>query len=334
MKPNTEHSFVTDTVFHRYNLPVEGKWFCHDFNQMLNLRIGASSRVKTKKVLITGATGNVGMEVIRALSRQQHGVEIVGAVRDTEADGCKFSETKIKLRKLDFLDEHTFEDALDDISVLFLIRPTQILDAAAVFDPFIRKAREMGVKHIVFLSVQGAQQTSIVPHKRIEQSIVQSGVAFTFLRPAYFMQNFTTVLREELIQSKGFSLPAGDTPFALVDVRDIASVAAKVLLSPTMHQGMAYELTSNELLTFKQMAFKISEAVGEQIRFRSPVLWEFYWMKHLAGIPFAKIMLMIWLHFLPRFQKSPDLTDCVERITGRQPISFEQFAKDYRMCMV
>lgn len=331
MKPNIDYPSVEGYAFGRYTPLNEGKWFCYDLSKILLIHKHTSRRIKTRKILITGATGHVGMEVIRALCCQQHGLEIVGAVKDMEADESKFSGTTIKLRKLDFFAPETFEDALDDIDVLFLIRPKKMLEAAAILAPFISKAKEKGVKHIVFLSVQGAEQTNIVPHRRIELAIEQSGLPYTFLRPAYFMQNFTTVLREELIANKCFVLPAGNTEFALVDVRDIASVAVKVLLSPASHRGMAYVLTSNERLSFKQMASKISEAVGMPIGFRSPVLWEFYWIKHLAGVPFAEIMLMIWLHFLPRFHKLPVLTDCVERITGQKPISFEQFAHDYRL---
>jgi len=80
-----------------------------------------------------------------------------------------------------------------------LLRPPQISDVKKYFAPLVETAKKSSIKHIVFLSVQGVDNSKIIPHHKIEKSIVDSKIIYTFLRPAYFMQNFTTTLRNDLV---------------------------------------------------------------------------------------------------------------------------------------
>ncbi|MDP5140566.1 MAG: NmrA family NAD(P)-binding protein, partial [Spirosomaceae bacterium] len=92
---------------------------------------------------------------------------------------------------------------------------------------------------------QGAEDNSVIPHHKIERLIIDSGISYTFLRPAYFMQNFTTTLRKELVENNRIFLPAGEAKFTLVDVQDVGKVAAETLLSSDKHVNIGYDLTSN-----------------------------------------------------------------------------------------
>ena len=163
-----------------------------------------------KKILVTGATGNVGMEVIRALGRLQHSNEVIAAIRDFKVDKEKLAQFNIGYVRFDFTDISTYKPALKNCNILFLLRPPQIADVEKYFYPLIDAAKECGVVHIVFLSVQGVEKSRIIPHHKIEQRIVESKIPYTFLRPAYFMQNFTTTLRDDLFEKKIIYLPAGD----------------------------------------------------------------------------------------------------------------------------
>ena len=80
-----------------------------------------------------------------------------------------------------------------------MLRPPQISDVKKYFAPLVETAKKSSIKHIVFLSVQGVDNSKIIPHHKIEKSIVDSKIIYTFLRPAYFMQNFTTTLRNDLV---------------------------------------------------------------------------------------------------------------------------------------
>ncbi|WP_373511407.1 NmrA family NAD(P)-binding protein, partial [Persicitalea sp.] len=117
----------------------------------------------------------------------------------------------------------------------------------------------------MFLSVQGALGNRFIPHHKIEKLIMKSGMAYTFLRPAYFMQNFTTTLYHDLTTRRLIYLPADNAKFTLIDVRDIGEVAAQALVNPTRYVNQGYDLTSEKPLDFQQMAEKLSQILGQRI---------------------------------------------------------------------
>jgi len=277
------------------------------------------------KVLITGPTGNVGIAVISALKKLDHQLEIYAGVRDIAFGDEKLTNFNIKNLKFDFIRSETFAPALKNIDLLFLLRPPQISDVNKYFAPLIEIAKQSPVKHIVFLSVQGVEKSKIIPHHKIEQLIVDSQIPYTFLRPAYFMQNFTTTLRNDLVNRQRIYLPAGQAKFTIIDVEDIGAVSAKVIIEPQKHINKSYELTNNETFTFTEMAEIIGKRIGKPITFISPNLIQFYWTKRKENVPPMLILVMIMLHYFPRFQKAPKTTDYVKIITGQEPKSFDNF---------
>lgn len=283
-----------------------------------------------QRILITGATGNVGMEVIKSLLELSSDVEIVAGCRDTTQDKQTLLHYNVSIQKFDFTDIATYRPALENCHVLFLLRPPQISDTEQYFKPLITIAKEAGIRHIIFLSVQGVEKNSIIPHHKIEKLIVESEIPYTFLRPAYFMQNFTTTLRQDLINKKLIFLPAGNAKFTLVDVRDVGKVAARIIVDTKKHIDTSYELTCKEKLTFKEMADALTAGLGIQIKYQSPNLLHFYFTKLHDKIPSMLVLVMIMLHYLPRFQKEPAITNWVEDITGNKPITFQKFIADHK----
>ncbi|GHB72594.1 SDR family oxidoreductase [Persicitalea jodogahamensis] len=280
------------------------------------------------RILITGATGNVGSDAIKSLHDLRLNYKLVAGVRNVEESRAKFADYDLDFVKFDFTDPATIEAALKQCDVLFLLRPPGLTDVGKYFKPLIDQAVASEVRHIVFLSVQGAPLNRFIPHHKIEKLITESGIPFTFLRPAYFMQNFTTTLREDLVERKQIFLPADNARFTLIDVRDIGAVAAQVLVRPDKYANKAFDLTSEEPLMFRQMAEKLSRGLGRTINYESPTLWEFFREKRREGYSMGLIVVMAVLHYLPRFQKTPPLSPWVEKITGSAPISFEQFVCD------
>ncbi len=281
-----------------------------------------------KKLLITGATGNVGMEVIKSLQKIQHQLDIFAGVQDVEKDREKLKEYYLISEKFDFMDVNTFEPAMKNCQILFLLRPPRISDTEKWFKPLIEIAEKCDVKHIVFLSVQGVEKSSIIPHHKIEKLILESGIPYTFLRPAYFMQNFTTTLHDDLVKKKRIFLPAGKAKFTLIDVRDIGEVAAKIIIDTTKHINQSYELTCQEKLSFQEMADKLSVGLGIKIEYISPNLINFLIQKLKENVSFGYILVLIMLHYLPRFQQEPFFSNAFQKIAGRNPTSFDQFVED------
>jgi uncharacterized protein YbjT (DUF2867 family) len=285
------------------------------------------------KVLITGATGNVGTEVIKSLQNIDHQLDIYAGIRNSNEDRLKLSNYKVNFSLFDFTNAATYKTALDGCEILFLLRPPQISEVEKYFKPVIDTCKENGVKHIVFLSVQGVEKSKIIPHHKIEQLIVDSKIPYTFLRPAYFMQNFTTTLHNDLVKKKRIYLPAGNAKFTLVDVRDIGVVSSTILTNISEHINKSYELTCKEKLTFSEMAKILSDILGADIKYISPNLLSFFLTKRNEKTPTMFILVMIMLHYFPRFQKEPETTNWVDKITNRQPTTFGQFINDNKKAL-
>ena len=286
-----------------------------------------------KRVLITGASGNVGLEVIRSLITYSNSIDIVAGLRNPENDRSKFDSQNVEVLKFDFEDPATFLGALNNTDILFLLRPPQITNIDC-FKPLVEAAKKSNIRHIVFLSVQGVEKSNIIPHHKIEKLIKESKIPYTFLRPAYFMQNFTTTLQKDLVQHQRTYLPAGDIKFTLVDVRDIGSFAAHVICNNTDHINMAYELTCTEKLSFEEMANKMTAVFGISIKYISPNLLAFYLNKRKENMPTGLILVMIMLHYLPRFQKKAQISNSFKLIASRMPITFDKFLVDFKHLMI
>ena len=282
-------------------------------------------------LLITGATGNVGQAVLAALP-QRADLDIRAGVRDVAGGAAALrAYSHARLVPFDFADPASQDAALDGCDSVFLLRPPEITDD---FGDFIARAGRAGVRHLVFLSVQGAADNRFIPHHKTEQRLMKSGLAYTLLRPAYFMQNFTTTLRRDLVEGHRIFLPAGRARFALIDVGDIGRVAALVLTEPgARHHGQAYTLTAQYRLTFQQMADQLSAGLGRLIRYESPSPWRFFRAKKREGLAPGFILILLLLHYLPRFQAAPPVTDTVAALLGQPPVEFAQFVAENRAAL-
>jgi uncharacterized protein YbjT (DUF2867 family) len=276
-------------------------------------------------VLLTGATGNVGLSVLKALKKEATGLKIVVGLRNIPTDAEKMKPFNVSMVTFDFENINTYQTALQHIDILFLLRPPQLADVPKYFKPLIHEAVNANIKHIVFLSVQGVENSKFIPHHKIEQLIIDSKIPYTFLRPAYFMQNFTTTLKHDIVSKHQLFLPAGKAKFTIIDVDDIGAVTAKVLINPQLHIRKSYELTNKQVLTFYEMAETLSNQLNKKITFISPNLLQFYLIKRKENLPPMLILVMIMLHYLPRFQKQPETTEWVKIITNNDPKTFKQF---------
>jgi uncharacterized protein YbjT (DUF2867 family) len=127
-------------------------------------------------ILITGATGNVGQAIL-AHFRAGKNQKVYIASRNREAN----TDTELYF---DFENIASCEESLKRTDILFLLRPPHISDTEKYFKPLIALAKKSNVKHIVFLSVQGADEVSYIPHAKIEKLIRESGIAYTFIPQA------------------------------------------------------------------------------------------------------------------------------------------------------
>ena len=285
------------------------------------------------RILITGATGNVGRAVIDFLIRSNTELSVVPAVRNiTRARNSWSDSPQLDFRKFDFENTDTHLEAFEGIEVLFLLRPPQLAEVSKVFKPLLQTAKTCGIRKVVFLSVQGADQNSIIPHHKIEKLIVQLGLEYVFLRPGYFMQNLLTTLYSEIKNKRSISLPAGNAKFNWVDVQDIGEVAATVVQDFSRYSGQALVLTGPENRTFGEVVELMNRVSETSVVYRSVNPIQFYFKKKREGVSSAFILVMIMLHFIPRFQKEPKIHQDIFNVLKRKPATLELFLKREKHC--
>ncbi|KAB2814764.1 NmrA family NAD(P)-binding protein [Phaeocystidibacter luteus] len=281
--------------------------------------------MKQKRALITGATGNVGQAVIEFLN-EIHDTELLSihaGVRSKEKAAGKFPDS-VSLITFDFEDQTTHEAAFEDVDVLFLLRPPQISDVKGVFAPMLNTAVKCGINKVVFLSVQGVESSSVIPHHKIEAIIRKLQFEYVFLRPSYFMQNLTTTLLPEIRNKRTITLPSANAVFNWIDVKNIGEVGAYAVNDFESFRNRAIELTGEENLNFKEVANLLSKTLDLQITYRPVSPFTFFFQKAKnSSLGYAFVVTM--LHFLPRVQNAPIINHNFLEICGSPPTRLEDF---------
>ena len=279
-------------------------------------------------ILITGATGTNGIEIVNLLSRM--GVACRALVRSSEKSGALANLPGVEVAYGDFADRDTLTRALEGIDRALLI---------SSIDPklpelqgnFVRAAKAAGVRHVVKFSGMDAHVHSewrfLRWHGEAEKELEDSGLAFTHLQPNQFMQVYLRF--QPAIASQGkFYAASKESLVSPVDVRDIAAVAVAVLTG-TGHQGKTYVITGPEALTYSDIADKFSAATARKVTYVDVPLEAAKQAILDGGAPewFAEGQAE---QFRFRWQgKQARVTSTVADITGKEPRTFAGFAREF-----
>ncbi len=274
-------------------------------------------------ILVTGSTGTVGSEVVKQL--QEKGAEFRVAV--SSLTKAKMANAQgLQAAVLNYTDPQSFEYALKGIERLFLLSPPGATEMEA---GLIAAAKKVDVRHIVKLSVIGADTGASIfgrEHGAMEKVIKDSGVAYTFLRPNGFMQNYLSNFGATIKEQGAFYLAQGDSKYSVVDVKDIAAVAVKAL-TQAGHEGKAYVITGPEALSNAQIAEKLSKAIGKPVKYVAISDDQMRSAMQEQGAPQVMIDSLIDLMHFYVSGKGAVLSGDVEKVIKRPPTSFDDFAK-------
>ena len=271
-------------------------------------------------ILVTGASGTVGSEVVKSLVSA--GAKFKAGYRSRPQN----VPDRVESVAIDFDKPETIRPALAGVESLFLLS-----NAVAPERNVVDEAKRAGVKRIVKLSVYGAAQegfTFAKWHRAVEKHVEASGLAWTFLRPTGFMQNFANYMADSIRKESAFYTAAGNGAGSHIDARDIGAVAA-LALTRDGHEGKAYELTGPEAVTYDQAAAILSRAVGREIRHVKITPEQLRQGALAMGMPPAYVDALVDLDRAYAAGTLAGVTPAVKELTGRDPITFEQFAKDY-----
>jgi uncharacterized protein YbjT (DUF2867 family) len=277
-------------------------------------------------ILVFGATGHIGGELISILSSE--GVPTVAVTRTPERAPLL---RRIRWAKADLAEPASIDGLLGGVKTMFLLTPNGP-DLAALQITAIRAAAKAGVEYVVKLSALGASEHSKSPigraHYEAEQALIASGMRWVILRPHVFMQNLldqtTAIVREGR-----FFAASGDGKVPFVDTRDIAAVAA-VTLTHSDHDGKKYVLTGPEALSYFDVARILSEAVGRAITYVALSVEEARERMVRAGdAPWAIEGLLALAAYQRAGGPTAAVHDTVRQVLGCPPRSLAEFAKDH-----
>ena len=278
-------------------------------------------------ILITGATGTVGSEVVKRLSA--HGIPVRAVTRDPrKADAQRLPH--VHFVQGDFEDVDSMRRACAGVDRAFLVtNSTERTEHQQI--TFTRVAQQSGVRHIVKLSQLHADTNSpgrfLRYHAVVEAAVQASGLTFTFLRPNLYMQGLLN-FRQSIQEKSAFFAAASDARISAVDVRNIADVAVAALTT-VQHDNQSYALTGPETLTFAEMAHQLSRAIGRTITFVDVPPESMRAALADLGFPAWQADGLLEEFAMYRRGEAAGVEPGVRDALGRPPRAFAEFARDY-----
>lgn len=267
--------------------------------------------MSTDTILVLGATGKTGRRVAARL--RVHGTPVRAASRSSETP-------------FDWSEPDGWDAVLDGVAAVYIVAPEAIGPA----HEFVARAKAAGVRRLVLLSGRGADTWGDSTFGRnmrdAEDAVRGSALEWTILRPNNFAQNFDEELWYGPVVAGELALPAGKIPEPLIDIEDVADVAAKVLTEPGRHDGRTYELTGPRAITLGEAVEVISRATGLPITYKQISPAEYTAALVEEGLPEDVAHDITEMFVLMERGLIADTTDGVATVLGRAPRTFEDYA--------
>ena len=279
-------------------------------------------------IVVTGSTGTIGSELVRLLASA--GADTRAIYRRAEIAA---RPGHVTFFRADLTDPVQAEAALAGASRLFLLTGNES-GFLQVQLTVVEAARRGAIRHIVKLSALGASDHSRSgigrDHWAVEQAIQQTAIPWTLLRPHAFMQNWLKDVAASVRAENAIFSPIGDGRVPFIDTRDIAAVAAEVLLHPDAHIGKKYVLTGGEAVGYADLAATLSEVTGREIAYRPISMDDARARLTRLGQPAALIDATLAIAAYQR-DGGPTamVSPTVQRLLGRPPRTIGDFARDY-----
>ncbi len=276
-------------------------------------------------ILITGATGHIGHRIAEILHDQSD-----QSLRLMSRQPEKLTHfTQAEKVAGDYQDMASLDKAFRDIEVAFVVSgyaPPGI--RASLHKNAISAAVMAGVKHLVYLSFQGASPVSKFPmsqdHFQTEEFIKQSGLSFTILRDSFYMDLIPEMFGEHRV-IKG---PGGQGQVAWVAREDVARTVAQVLRNPLTFPG-TYDLTGPEALTLAQTAERVSRIKEKDYRYQQETITQGIRWRNDLGAPAWEVATWIGSYLAIAAGEVAPVSSAVEHITGQKPLTLEAYFSQY-----
>jgi uncharacterized protein YbjT (DUF2867 family) len=279
------------------------------------------------RILVTGGTGKVGSEVIKALVKRN--VSVCALIRKQEASTTMPEGVEVSLG--DLLDPVAMRKSLDGIDKLYLLNAVvadELTQGLIAYD----LAKKLKLKQIVYHSVFKVEEFKDVPHfaakLAIENALHEFNLPFTIIRPNYFFQNDVS-LKDALMNAGMYPMPLGTPGVSAVDTRDIAEAAA-IALTSDGHLGKTYNLNGPEILSGRKVASIWSGLLGKEIGYPGEDLDSFEEQMRKSSPSWSAFDIrMMFQGYLERgFVAGDGDVETLARLLGHPPRRYEDFATE------
>lgn len=282
------------------------------------------------RILITGASGNVGKYVAQYALENGQEITVAGTHIDTLAE---IFGNEVEIAYFDFTDPKTYKVALKDVDRVFIMRPPH-LGKPEDLKPFIDELKNVSeIKLVSFLSLIGVENNPVPPHHKIEKYIEQANLPYCHIRPSFFMQNISGVHSFEIKHFNKIVVPVKKALTSFIDAEDIGEITAKVLSAPESHRNKSYSITGSEAIDYWEVAKILSKELGREIVYSNPEpsFAKKYWIM-IRGMEKEYCTVMGMLYMMTRLGSAKKVTTTFEEVMNKKPQTFEQFVRKNLRC--
>ncbi len=280
------------------------------------------------KMLVTGATGTIGGQVLSMLV--EAGVDVRAAVRRPEAanlgDGVETVAYDIEAGT-------GVAEAFAGVERAFLLTPF-VPGFEALTQRALDAAKAAGVRHVVKLSAAGADSKAASwlarSHGSGDDAAAASGMSHTILRPTFFQDNVLNYAASTIREQGTFYGASSGQPAAFISSRDVAGVAVQALVHPESHSGRIYDLTGGEAVTGEEVARMLSDATGHKITYTDLSPEQYAQGMRDAGTPEPYVEAFVWLEGVKAAGWAVAISPHVEEVLGRKPEAYAAFLARHR----
>lgn len=279
------------------------------------------------KILITGASGNLGGGVLDHLIDLLPPAQLVAAGRNLEAM-ARFAGKGVSVRSMDFDDGTSIEQALADIGTLYLV-PTREHDRVAQHRRVLEAAKHLGVKHVLYSGVIHHDEegfgAAVTDHQTTERDIAATGLQHTFVRNGIYLDALP-MLMGNAVESGAFAYPVAPKGVSWAASADLSEATARIIADPTLHGGI-HALSLSRAVDYTEIAAIVSQATGRSVAHVdvSPEAYEQVLVQ--VGVPpgLAGFLAGLAVAMAQGVVLHPN--DALKRILGREPLSAEAYLR-------
>jgi uncharacterized protein YbjT (DUF2867 family) len=278
-------------------------------------------------ILVTGAGGTVGHSVLDELAKAGQPVRAAYHSADKASRATAAGRDAVTIN---YAQPDTLRPALEGVDAVFLLAGG-VAGQVDAERGVVHAAKAAGVRRIVKLSVIGATEEEFTfarVHRESEREIEQSGLAWTFLRPASYMQNFTNFMAPAIRAQHTIYTMIPDAVFNHVDTRDVARAAAEVLVRDG-HEGRAYTLTGPRSFSYREAAATIGDVIGTPVQIVALTEADLRAGMKSHGVPDIYADALVDLDKWYASGKADVMTTSIRDLTGREPTPFAQLVQDF-----